>query len=248
MLSGKFDARDRKQARGRRERKREVEPHPWDMLDDHLAVSNLRELDDARLVDLDAFLFDTQHIDMGPDERLRHLAIFLEPSVSKTRALDRIYDKALTFAPNSAAIHHSRGITARLGALDEAHAGNPKLAERLKSRSQKSLYAAYELDASCPRMCHSIGKWHYDFGKTQDALEGVSADPSFLEMFRRELHGPAQTPQACTPSDEDAARLAVLRHEFEFTVTLPTNVVGEAPEDDVTFEVQLEVTVQYEPE
>jgi hypothetical protein len=119
VLTGRIDARDRAQTRGRHDR-----PGPPAPRDAHVLLRTW--LADARLpdeprdvarLDLDAFLRDTALIELPAEERLRQLAIHLESRVPfDTDVLDRIYQRALALAPDDPRVWLSRGITAQLAA------------------------------------------------------------------------------------------------------------------------------------
>lgn len=83
-------------------------------LGNHIEISDVTE---AEQLNLKSFLQNTVHIDLSPQERLRQLAIFLEPELSWSYrawlAIDRIYKTALNWAPDDQYVHHSRAISAQ---------------------------------------------------------------------------------------------------------------------------------------
>lgn len=160
LLAGRLQQRDRAHARGRLDAARAarapaaVDPDAaltaW--LDAHGPRGSLDRL--ARL-DLAAYLRDTAAVAHPAAERLRQLAVWLEPTLvgdpAQPRAwlaLDRIYAAAIAADPGDASAHRSRAVSAREAAelLDSRTPADPR-ARQHGRRMRSVAYAA--CDTAC---------------------------------------------------------------------------------------------------
>ncbi|MEZ4339375.1 MAG: tetratricopeptide repeat protein [Sandaracinaceae bacterium] len=192
VLTGRIDARDRAKLRGRLDRPPSRGVDPFVEIRGWLEASSYgsEERDAMVRLDLDHYLHETGHIELPAEERLRQLAIFVEPTYAAVApdALDRIYEAAARLAPEDHFIWHSRGISAKLVATS---AEKPSTVARFEKLSLRCLLRAWELDATDPGVTYSLGKWHYELGTaTEDAAEwfeqtlALDPDHGYALLFR----------------------------------------------------------------
>lgn len=172
ILKGRIDARDRARLRGRLDRPRSPDADPGDAIWAWLEESDYGQeaREDMPCLDLNHYLQASGHIGLAAEERLRLLAVFVEPDYAPTapEALDRIYEAAVRLNPESPAVWHSRGISAKFAATTGVET---KKCLRFRKLALRSLNRAWELDATDPSVACSLGQWHYDLGATEDAAE-----------------------------------------------------------------------------
>lgn len=170
ILKGRIDARDRARLRRRLDRPRSPDTDPGDALWAWLEESDYGQEahEDMPRLDLDHYLQVSGHIELAAEERLRLLAVFVEPDYAPTapEALDRIYEAAVRLNPESPAVWHSRGISAKFAATTGVE---PKKCLRFRKLALRSLHQAWELYATDTNVACSLGEWHYDLGATEDA-------------------------------------------------------------------------------
>ncbi|MEM7604426.1 MAG: hypothetical protein AAF411_03645 [Myxococcota bacterium] len=210
VLSGRIDARDRAKQRRRLDRALRPELSPYEAIWAWLERSKLDELtpNGMRRLDLNAYLMRTGEFSLPPAERLRQLAIFVEPSFNALAhpALDRVYEAALRYDDASAELWHSRGISAKYAA-ESFEDGAQR--SKLVALSRRCLYRAWELQPDDAGIAYSMGLWHYFFGEDRDET---------AEWFERALrlepsHGYARLYRAhCL---HDAARWAEAVEAYE---------------------------------
>lgn len=128
------------------------------MARENIEISDVAE---AEKIDLKIFLQDTVHIDMLPQERLKQLAIFLEPELSWSYrawlALDRVYKTALSITPDDHFVHHSRAISAQETAecLEEINA------RKVWNTAWRSAYKAQTLAPTDAHVQYTLGSLCY---------------------------------------------------------------------------------------
>lgn len=174
VLTGRIDARDRASLRSRHDRSPSADIDPfdaiWSWLEADAGYGDEPREDMLRL-DLDHYLHASGHIELPAEERLRQLAMFVEPSYGAVApdALDRIYETAVRLNPEDHVVWHSRGVAAKFVATV---AEKPQTVARFKKLGLRSLHRAWELDATDPAVAYSLGKWHYQFAAaTEEAAE-----------------------------------------------------------------------------
>lgn len=147
---------------------------------------------EAMRLDLGRFLGRTGHFDIEAGERLRQLAMHLEPSVAADstglEALERIYGEAARLSPESSEVWHSRGISAKYIAQASRDEG---LVGRGQKIAERALHKAWALDPGDAFIAYSIGRWHYEFRtpgcEARDWFErAIELDPKLAspKMYR----------------------------------------------------------------
>ncbi len=191
VLTGKFDARDRAKVRRRHDRKTRSETDAYQQIQSWLQASEIGLESDREMLrfDTDAYLAQTGHIEMRPEERLRQLAMFVESTFGSLApdALDRVYAAAVRLNENDAVVWHSRGISAKFVALVAQAEATQKRFVRLALRY---LQRAEQLAPDDASIAYALGKWHYEFGTTEDAAlefdRALQIEPDFgwAALFR----------------------------------------------------------------
>ena len=180
VLNGRLNQRDRARLRGRLDgRKQEPSPPPKEellvWLRASLNVSDVSKIERLNLID---FLQRTGQFDLPPEERLRALAIFLEPDLLSPQprawlALDRIYLYALQMAPRSVWVHHSRALSAKYCAESMSPNDDPSTIRRILKTAWDAGNTAYSIDSTEPDILYLLGSRCY-----------IDADRSLDESLR----------------------------------------------------------------
>ncbi|MEM9071621.1 MAG: hypothetical protein AAGE52_24145 [Myxococcota bacterium] len=174
--------------RGRHDRRTQQFDNPYEVLERWLETSTLAHVSDPKLkrLDLTYFLGETTHVDLPAEERLRQLAIFLEPRASEEPfAVDRIYEAALRLEPCAWQVWESRGITAK----HVAELRSERTEDHFRALSLRSLFRAWALAAD-GGTAYLLGKWHYEFGTLDEASawfeRATALDPNhgFAWLYR----------------------------------------------------------------
>jgi len=163
VKTGLRDQRNRAQLRGKLDK-----PHSYHSLSPKkemvLWLGNNIEISDvieAEKVNLKSFLQDTVHLDLSPQERLRQLAIFLEPELSWSYrawlALDRIYTTALSLSPDDQFVHRSRAISAQ----ESAEYLEDTQAKKIWDIAWRSAYKAQNLAPTDVNVQYTLGSLCY---------------------------------------------------------------------------------------
>ena len=99
VLTGRIDARDRARLRNRLDRPAPTASDPHERTSRWLEGSEYGDIarEDMARLDLDSYLIRTADIKLPPEERLRQLAMFVEPRFGNNdpSALDRLYEAAI---------------------------------------------------------------------------------------------------------------------------------------------------------
>ena len=168
VLTGQLNQRDRAQLRGRLDgRKRESAQAPVDELRAWLTAElSVDDVSDAETLVLTDFLRSTGHIDLPPDERLRQLAVFLEPDLSSPQprgwlALDRIYQQAIRIAPESVWVHHSRALSAKYCVEGLSPNDDGATIRRILDSAWDAANTAYHLDSTEADVAYLMGSLCY---------------------------------------------------------------------------------------
>ncbi len=157
VLNGRLSQRDRAQLRGRLDdRKQEPSQPPKEELFVWLRASlNANDVSDMERLNLTDFLRNTGQIDLPPDERLRQLAIFLEPELLSPQprawlALDRIYLHAVRMAPKSVWVHQSRALSAKYCAAGLSPNDDAATIRRILDSAWDAANTTYSIDSAEP--------------------------------------------------------------------------------------------------
>lgn len=125
VLSGKLQQRNRAHLRGKldyKTKKDKKEQNTKEIIFDWIKINiNASDIDMVETIDLKQYLYDTGHIKIDSDERLRKLAIYLDEEESIWQlhdkrtwlAFERIYKYALVLNSKNVDLHHSRAITSQ---------------------------------------------------------------------------------------------------------------------------------------
>ena len=176
VLSGRQTQRDRAQLRGRLDgRKAQSQVPAKDELITWLQTSiHVDDVSDIETLNLNDFLRNTGQINLTVDERLRQLAIFLEPSLSTPQprawlALDRVYTHAVTLAPESLWLHHSRGLSAKFCAEGLYQPNEATTLRRILNAAWDAGNKAHSIDSAEPDVLYLLGSLAYiDADRTLD--------------------------------------------------------------------------------
>jgi tetratricopeptide (TPR) repeat protein len=172
LRSGLIEQRDRAQQRGRLDaaRAQHHTPDPDAVLDAWLEANAPRgDVAALQSIGTTAYLRATAHVDHAPAERLRQLAVWLEPQlIDPTEqprawlALDRLYAAASVLEPTDVSVHRSRAVSARRAAeaIDAARDGAP-VAKRMRSVAYEALDLAVHEDPHAADLWFTRGRLHY---------------------------------------------------------------------------------------
>lgn len=186
VLTGQLNQRDRAQLRGRLDgRKQESAQSPVDELRAWLTAElSVDDVSEAETLDLTEFLRNTGQIDLPPDERLRQLAVFLEPDLCSPQprgwlALDRIYQQAIRIAPKSVWAHHSRALSAKYCAEGLSPNDDGATFRRILDSAWDAANTAYDLDSTDADVSYLMGSLYY--------IDPVRSVDEALEFFEESI-------------------------------------------------------------
>lgn len=168
VLAGLTSQRDRAQLRGKLDRReRQDAPSTKDQLVAWLkATVSIQDVSEAETLDLTDFLRNSGKFELSPEERLRQLAIFLEPDllIPQPRgwlALDRIYQQALRYAPNSVSVHHSRALSGKYCAECLSPNGDATTYRRIMESAWYAANTAYQIESTDADVLYLLGSLSY---------------------------------------------------------------------------------------
>lgn len=180
------------------------------------------EVETIESLDLTAYLRETALIDLTPAERLRRLAVTLEPGMSAATqprvwlALERIYGAGRKLDPDDPEIEISRALTAE-GCASSAH-DLPDVQHRMILVGREAAGRAQELRPDDAAAHYALGMLNYSFhhGSIDAALANFERalvhDPSFewARLFRAHcLHDLGRWSEAAEAYAEVAAAFFV---------------------------------------
>ena len=168
VLAGLTSQRDRAQLRGRLDRReRQTAPSPKDQLVAWLnATVSIHDVSEAETLDLTDFLRNSGKFELSPEERLRQLAIFLEPDLLTPQprgwlALDRIYQQALRYAPNSVWVHHSRALSGKYCAECLSPNDDATTYRRIMESAWDAANRAHQIESTDADVLYLLGSLSY---------------------------------------------------------------------------------------
>lgn len=180
LLSGRVAPRDRAQQRTKLDRRRAARAeHALDpdeqmdaWLEEHIAGASTEAL---ATLDLGAFVAATTHVDLPPAERLRLLAVYVEPGLlaeASPRAFDthdRIYAAAIAIDPRDLSVLSSRAVSAHAHAenlLSSTDTREAWVASRPRRRwmriAKESVDAGLRLEPESAALLYRAGQLRYD--------------------------------------------------------------------------------------
>lgn len=181
ILSGLRDQRNRAKLRGKIDRRHSCKSvSPEEELIAWLKQnSSIEDVSEVERLNLSKFLRNTGDIDLSPQERLRQLAIFLEPELScRTQprawlALDRIYKQAIRLAPRDTCVHHSRALSAQECADGSWQKDKAKDIKPIIDTAWCSAYKALSLSPKDARNLYLLGSlsYYHSTHPVEEALE-----------------------------------------------------------------------------
>lgn len=181
ILAGLRDQRNRAKLRGKLDRRHSFNSvHPGEELIAWLKQNaSIEDVSEVEILNLSNFLRNTGDIDLTPQERLRQLAIFLEPELAwRTQprawlALDRIYKQAIRLAPEDAYVHHSRALSAQECADGSWREDNAQGIKPIIDTAWRAAYKALSLSPKDAKNLYLLGALSYDDSThpVEEALE-----------------------------------------------------------------------------